>query len=86
MDKAIRILIETEKLAQDILGDKHEIISLSKRQNDNRVALREIEKIKDKSEKVWITIGSLLTKTAIQNATKLLENGKYMLLEVIKDI
>lgn len=65
--KVLKYLISVEKLAEEILNDKKEIIMLDKRRNQNREALREL--IKSSVANCWVTVGSTLVKHNL-NATK----------------
>ncbi|XP_055379961.1 p53 and DNA damage-regulated protein 1 [Condylostylus longicornis] len=74
-EKIIEILIETEKVADKIMVIKQEIISLDKRRQENREAIREIGK-SENDKKVWITVGSLLIKMEKLKALELLKKDQ----------
>lgn len=72
--KTMEILVGTERVADQILQNKQEIVMLDKRRQSTREALREIDKSTDK--KTWITIGSLLVKMPKDKAKELLQKGE----------
>lgn len=72
--KTMEILVATERVADQILQNKQEIVMLDKRRQSTREALREIDKSTDK--KTWITIGSLLVKMPKDKAKELLQKGE----------
>lgn len=67
-------MIETERVADQILQNKQEIIELDKRRQSNREAKRNLEKSSDK--KAWVTVGPILVKMTKEKGEKLLEKGK----------
>lgn len=72
-EKIMEILIATEKVADEILSNKQELIALDKRRQEQREAIRDIEKTNEK--KIWITIGSMLMKMEREKALKILQKG-----------
>lgn len=75
--KILTYLISVEKLAEEILSDKNEIILLDKRRNQNREALRNLTK--SPQNKCWATIGSILVKHEVTSIRKLLEADQLQL-------
>lgn len=75
--KILKYLIAVEKLAEEILADKREIVLLDKRRNQNREALRELTK--SSQAKCWLTIGSVLIKNDVAVAKSLLEADQNQL-------
>lgn len=75
--KCLEIIKSTEEVADKILMNKQELIALDKRRQQNREAIREIQKDpEDKHEtKMWITVGSVLLKMPREKALSLLKNG-----------
>lgn len=73
--KVLKILIESERLGDQVLQHRHEIIELDKRRQSTRVAIRDLGKNDEK--KVWITIGPILVKMEKEKAIALLKKGKY---------
>ncbi|XP_073943981.1 pdrg1 prefoldin-like subunit [Choristoneura fumiferana] len=76
-EKVFKYLVSVEKLAEEILADRHEIIILDKRRNQNREALRELTK--PLSNKCWLTVGPILIKHDKEVAKKLLEDDQKQL-------
>ncbi|CAH2099950.1 unnamed protein product [Euphydryas editha] len=75
--KILKYLISVEKLAEEILNDKREIIMLDKRRNHNREALRDLSK--SSQSKCWVTIGSVLVKHNVEGTKVLLEADQTQL-------
>lgn len=71
--KVLKLLIDTERVADQVLQNKQEILELDKRRQTNRVAIRDLGKNEDK--KVWITIGPILVKMEKGKAIDLLKKG-----------
>lgn len=60
--------------------NKQELVALDKRRQQNREAIRELEKNANNSEKkVWTTIGSMLVKMDRAKALELLKKGLTLL-------
>ncbi|CAF4884092.1 unnamed protein product [Pieris macdunnoughi] len=75
--KTLKYLVSVEKLADEILSDKREIVLLDKRRNQNREALRDLAKSKPK--KCWVTVGSVLVKHNMESTKSLLEADQKQL-------
>lgn len=73
--KVLDILINSERLADQILQNKTEIVELDKRRQSTREAIRDLAKNTDKN--VWITIGPILVKMEKEKACKLLKKGSF---------
>ncbi|CAO1355699.1 unnamed protein product [Diamesa hyperborea] len=58
--KVFEIIYENEKVADQVLVKKHEIVEWDKKRQGNREAIRELRKSED--ENVWITVGSMLVQ------------------------
>lgn len=71
--KVLEILKESERIADQVLQNKQEIIELDKRRQSTREAIRDLGKNSDKS--TWITIGSILVKMDKSKANELLKKG-----------
>ncbi|XP_028160277.1 p53 and DNA damage-regulated protein 1 [Ostrinia furnacalis] len=76
-DKVLKYLVSVEKLANEILSDKREIILLDKRRNHNREALRDLTK--SCQLKCWMTVGSILIKNDVEVTKNLLEADQKQL-------
>lgn len=74
LNKSIEIITKTEELADKILANKQELTVMDKRRQENREALRLIEKSNE--PKAWITIGSMLVKMKREQAIELLKKGE----------
>lgn len=72
--KVLDILMASERLADQVLQNKQEIVELDKRRQSTREAIRDIGKNTDKN--VWITIGPILVKMEKKKANDLLKKGK----------
>jgi hypothetical protein len=70
-------LEEVEMLGEEIVRDKQEVVALDRRRNQNREALRALQR--QGGGKTWLTVGSLLTKMPANKAKELLEQGKSVL-------
>lgn len=71
--KIMEILVKTEKVADQIMQNKQEIVALDKRRQSTREALRDLNKSEE--TKTWITIGSLLVKVDKNKGLELLKRG-----------
>lgn len=76
-EKVLKYLVSVEKLADEILSDKREIVMLDKRRNQNREALRDITK--SCQNKCWVTVGSVLIKHNVAATKSLLEADQKQL-------
>lgn len=70
----LEILKHSERLADQVLQNKQEIIALDKRRQSTREAIRDIGKNFDKN--VWITIGPILVKMEKQKALNLMRKDQ----------
>jgi chaperonin cofactor prefoldin len=73
---SLEYLEEVERLGEEIVCDKQEVVALDKRRNQNREALRAL--CQD-AGKTWLTVGSLLVKIPVDKAKELLQQGKSQL-------
>lgn len=71
--KVLKMLMDTERVADQVLQNKQEIIELDKRRQSTREAIRDLGKNDEKS--VWITIGPILVKMEKEKACGLLKKG-----------
>ncbi|PNF35466.1 p53 and DNA damage-regulated protein 1 [Cryptotermes secundus] len=70
---SLEYLEEVERLGEEIVRDKQEVVALDRRRNQNREALRALHR--PDHGKTWLTLGSLLIKTPTNKAKELLEHG-----------
>ncbi|XP_045451502.1 p53 and DNA damage-regulated protein 1 [Melitaea cinxia] len=75
--KILKYLICVEKIAEEIMNDKREIIMLDKRRNQNREALRDLSK--SLQLKCWVTVGSVLIKHNLEATKTLLDADQTQL-------
>ncbi|XP_026485185.1 p53 and DNA damage-regulated protein 1 [Vanessa tameamea] len=75
--KTLKYLVAVEKLAEEIINDKREIIMLDKRRNQNREAIRDLSK--SSQLKCWVTVGSILVKHNVESTITLLESDQKQL-------
>lgn len=71
--KVLEILKDSERIADQVLQNKQEIVELDKRRQVTREAIRDLSKNDEK--KVWITIGPILVKMEKEKACNLLKIG-----------
>uniref|UniRef100_A0A2A4JR24 Uncharacterized protein n=1 Tax=Heliothis virescens TaxID=7102 RepID=A0A2A4JR24_HELVI len=76
-ENVLKYLVSVEKLADEILSDKREIVMLDKRRNQNREALRDVTK--SCQNKCWVTVGSVLIKHNVEATKSLLEADQKQL-------
>lgn len=69
----LALLVETERVADQVLQNKQEIVQLDKRRQSNREAKRNLEKTGDK--KAWVTVGPILVKMTKEKGITLLDKG-----------
>ncbi|XP_064105243.1 p53 and DNA damage-regulated protein 1-like isoform X1 [Macrobrachium nipponense] len=66
VERIQQYLIEVEEAAEDIISDQQEIISLDRRRNTNREALRQLQTKstgnQTSAEKNWICIGNMFMR------------------------
>lgn len=73
-EKVLEILMDTERVADQILVNKQEIVELDKRRQSNREALNELKRTGDKS--TWTSLGCVIVKLKKDVAVSLLEDSK----------
>lgn len=74
--KIFDIIYNNEKVADQILVNKHEIVNFDKKRQGNRESIREMKKSNEK--KVWITVGSMLVEMNKDEAIKVIEKGDFL--------
>ncbi|XP_058793965.1 p53 and DNA damage-regulated protein 1-like isoform X5 [Phymastichus coffea] len=67
-------LQKIEEKGVEIVTDRHEVIALDKRRNDDRVGMRALQK--QVADKTWITIGPILLKMSKRKAEDLLKKDQ----------
>lgn len=71
--KVFEIIYENEKVADQVLVKKFEIVEWDKKRQGNREAIRELRKSED--ENVWITVGSMLVQMERMKAIEVITKG-----------
>lgn len=71
--KVLDILKNSERVADQVLQNKQEILELDKRRQSTREAIRDMGKNTD--DNVWITVGPILVKMEKTKASNLLKKG-----------
>ncbi|XP_063238545.1 p53 and DNA damage-regulated protein 1 isoform X3 [Bacillus rossius redtenbacheri] len=74
----LKYLSEVEALAEEILVDRSEIVSLDRRRNEVREGLRALAR-RDPGEKVWVSVGSVLTRLPASEAKQFLQKDQVQL-------
>lgn len=72
-EKVLAMLVDTERVADEILVNKREIVELDKRRQSNREALNELKRTTDKS--VWTSVGCMIVKLKKETSMSMLEEG-----------
>lgn len=72
--KVFEIILENERVADQILQNKQLIVEYDKKRQGNREALRELKKSEEKN--VWMTVGSMLIEMERIQAIGVLTDGK----------
>ena len=76
--RAYEIILKTERVADQILQNKLELVELDKRRNGNREAIRDFNKCSEK--KTWMTVGSILIEMSRNEAIELMKKGNISFL------
>lgn len=85
--KVTEILRDTERVADQVLMRKQELIALDKRRQETREAIRTIRKnYPHQDSKVWITVGSMLIKQKQPKALEMLEKDAEQIEKEINQI
>lgn len=82
--QSYEIIIATERVADQIMQNKQELLELDKRRNFNREAIRDLKKGIEK--KVWMTVGSIIIEMNYQNAIDLMLKGLDLLVYYVYNI
>lgn len=82
-DKVYEIVLENERVGDQILQNKQLVVEYDKKRQGNREALRELRKSSEK--KVWMTVGSMLIEMERLEAIEVLSDGEHSN-EIIKGI
>eukprot|EP00054_Salpingoeca_dolichothecata_P014455 m.81710 g.81710 ORF g.81710 m.81710 type:complete len:127 (+) comp20999_c0_seq3:220-600(+) len=76
-DEATKKIAEMERLAEEVLMDKQQVVDIDRRRNLNRTALREMshKSLKDE-KKVWMTLGNMFVKFPHDDALTLVQQDQ----------
>ncbi|XP_014253053.1 p53 and DNA damage-regulated protein 1 [Cimex lectularius] len=77
LQKSLRELVGIESLAEEILRDKAEVVSIDKKRNSNREGIRQLMKSNEK--KTWMTLGPILVKMPSDKVRNMLEKDQKVL-------
>ncbi|CRL00546.1 CLUMA_CG013807, isoform A [Clunio marinus] len=80
-DRVLEIIYKTERVADQILVNKQELVNWDIKRQSNREALRELKKSAEK--KCWITVGSMLVQMETPRAIEVLSKEQN---EIEKEI
>jgi len=89
LSSMIDTLCQVEKVADEILLDKAELVQMDKRRQENRQALRNLQKYHNTnndimSKKVYLSFGRTFVRLPTDKARKLIENDQQVLDEEIR--
>ncbi|XP_038606263.1 p53 and DNA damage-regulated protein 1 isoform X1 [Tachyglossus aculeatus] len=85
-DRVLRYLGEVEELAEDVLSDKRQILNLHAKQNQNREALRALQKDPGPSEKVMVCLGNMFFHLPRERTKEMIEKDQAQLEEEIEKL
>lgn len=78
------LLVEIERMAEEIISKKQEIIDLDRKRNSNREAIRSLEKeakshFKGEDSKSWLAMGNSFFRLPNRNAVNMLKKDQQEL-------
>lgn len=73
-EKVYEIVLENERVGDQIMQNKQLIVEYDKKRQGNREALRELRKSDEKN--VWMTVGSMLIEMERLKAIEVLSDGE----------
>eukprot|EP00040_Diaphanoeca_grandis_P013627 m.68919 g.68919 ORF g.68919 m.68919 type:complete len:147 (-) comp24016_c0_seq1:98-538(-) len=69
-----------ERLAEEIITGKHQVVELDRRRNENRMALREIKKkTLSKASKIWMNVGDIFLQLPRKTVVEMMEKDQTQL-------
>eukprot|EP00041_Stephanoeca_diplocostata_P013523 m.237238 g.237238 ORF g.237238 m.237238 type:complete len:126 (+) comp19366_c0_seq2:308-685(+) len=87
MDHVLKTVEEQERLAEEILAEKHQVVAYDQRRNENRVALREVrQKTLAKKSKVWMNLGDFFVHMPREQVISLIEEDQEKLSNEIERV
>ncbi|XP_007932723.1 p53 and DNA damage-regulated protein 1 [Orycteropus afer afer] len=75
-DRVMRYLAEVEELAEEVLTSKQQIVDLDTKRNQNREALRALQKDFSLSEDVMVCFGNMFIKMPHPQTKEMLEKDQ----------
>lgn len=82
-DLVLRFLQEVEERAEEVLADKQQIVDLDIKRNQNREALRALQRDLGSSEKVMVCFGDMFIKFPKTKTTEMIQKDQQRLDEEI---
>ncbi|XP_003411689.1 p53 and DNA damage-regulated protein 1 [Loxodonta africana] len=78
-ERVLRYLVEVEELAEEVLSTKRQIVDLDTKRNQNREALRALQKDLSLSEDVMVCFGSMFIKMSHPQTKEMIEKDQVRL-------
>ncbi|XP_078507895.1 p53 and DNA damage-regulated protein 1 [Lissotriton helveticus] len=85
-DLVLRFLQEVEERAEEVLADKQQIVDLDIKRNQNREALRALQRDLGSSEKVMVCFGDMFIKFPKTKTTEMIQKDQQRLDEEINKL
>ncbi|XP_053555569.1 p53 and DNA damage-regulated protein 1 [Bombina bombina] len=86
MERVLTYLQEVEEKAEDLLGDRRQIVDLDIKRNQNREALRVLYKDPSVPDKVTVCFGSMFLSLPKQKTKEMIERDQKQLDEEINQL
>ncbi|KAM9589496.1 p53 and DNA damage-regulated protein 1 isoform 1-T1 [Trichechus inunguis] len=74
--RVLRYLVEVEELAEEVLSNKRQIVDLDTKRNQNREALRALQRDLSVSEDVMVCFGSMFIKMPHPQTKEMIEKDQ----------
>uniref|UniRef100_F6WLL9 p53 and DNA damage-regulated protein 1 n=2 Tax=Ornithorhynchus anatinus TaxID=9258 RepID=F6WLL9_ORNAN len=85
-ERLLRYLGQVEELAEDVLADKRQVINLHVKQNQNREALRALQKDPGPPEEVMVCLGNMFVHLPRERTKEMIEKDQAHLEEEIEKL
>ncbi|XP_063003535.1 p53 and DNA damage-regulated protein 1 [Elgaria multicarinata webbii] len=82
-DFVLRYLAEVEALAEEVMAGRQQIVDLDQKRNQNREALRALNKETDASDKVMVCFGNMFVQLPKTKTQDMLQRDRDLLDEEI---
>ena len=86
LEKIKQFLYETERLGQEIIKNKEEIIAWDFRRQKTREALRALKTNDDLKKKAWLSLANVFVKMESSKAQEMLETGSLHIYSLYNSI